>query len=462
MILKPKQNKKEETKEEAPKKFGVYEKPVQRMTLKYLLSLIMFFILAFDGYLILQGSLKSAQFSSHKITVSGKQQTLFEQTVQLADEIANSSSLRKRWELNKKLEKTINLFETSHKALVNGNVSMHLSANTSPSVHSLYFEEPIFLEKHVQNYVKAVKYFINADENEILQENKGYLYLHKVKDSYKITNALNKLVNIYLTEHETNINELQKMENMVFLSTILIILISGFFIFRPMVKEVRNSFVKLETLNETLDQRVQERTASLTKANKDLVAEIEVRKQTEDELRKSGELFQTITENMADLVAVVGIDGKRLYNNPAYKKIFGDGGVKAGSDSFNEIHPEDKPKIQKAFEKVVASSIPQTAEYRFLLKDGKVAYIESVSSVIKNAKGQPEHVIIVARDISERKMRESQQEQQNINPMPIPSAQGHSPAPATPGGFGRGSIFGSPGTTFQPSQDLTPGQSNDA
>ena len=193
MILKPKQNKKEEKKEEeAPKKFGVYEKPVQKMTLKYLLSLIMFFVLAFDGYMILQGSLKSAQFSSHKITVSGKQQTLFEQTIQLADEIANSSSLRRRWELNKKLEKVINLFETSHKALVNGNVNMHLSANTSPSVHSLYFEEPIFLEKHVENYVKAVKYFINADENEVLQENKGYLYIHKVKDSHKITNALNK------------------------------------------------------------------------------------------------------------------------------------------------------------------------------------------------------------------------------------------------------------------------------
>ena len=466
MILKPKQNKKEDKeqkKEEAPNKFKAYEKPVQRMTLKYLLSLIMFFVLAFDGYLVLQGSLKSAQYSAHKITISGRQLTLFEQTVLISDEIVNTPSLRKKWELNKKLEKVVSLFEESHKALVNGSTKMHLPANTSPSVNSLYFEEPVFLEKHIQNYIKALRYFLNADENEVLEENKGYIYIHKVRDSHKVTNALNKLINIYLTEHELTIGELQNMENMIFMCTILIVIISGMFIFRPMVKEVKNSFAKLEVLTETLDQRVQERTASLTKTNKELVAEVEMRKQTEDELRKSGELFKTITENMADLVAVVGIDGKRLYNNPAYKRIFGDGSVKQGSDSFNEIHPEDKPKIKQAFEDVIGLGTPQTAEYRFLLKDGKVVYIESVGSLIRNAQGQPEHVIIVARDITERKMRESQQQEQEQNNTQM-HIQNQAPAPpqtsAPASGFNRpGSIFGSPGQSFvKPQQDLTPGQ----
>ena len=222
--------------------------------------------------------------------------------------------------------------------------------------------------------------------------------------------------------------------------------------------------MKLEILNETLDTRVQERTASLTKANKELVTEVEMRKQTEDELRKSGELFKTITENMADLVAVVGIDGKRLYNNPAYKKIFGEGGIKTGSDSFNEIHPEDKPKIQAAFETVVSTGTPQTAEYRFLLKDGKVTYIESVGSIIKNAKGQAEHVIIVARDITERKLRESQKEQQNINQTLASPVQSIGPTQAQTSTSGRmGSIFGSPPgqSSINLPQDLTPGQNKD-
>jgi len=38
----------------------------------------------------------------------------------------------------------------------------------------------------------------------------------------------------------------------------------------------------------------------------------------------SPELFRIITESVDDLIAVLDLDGRRLYNSPSYKSIFGD------------------------------------------------------------------------------------------------------------------------------------------
>lgn len=39
--------------------------------------------------------------------------------------------------------------------------------------------------------------------------------------------------------------------------------------------------------------------------------------------RNREELFQIVTENAADMIALVDMKGRRLYNSPAYKKVLG-------------------------------------------------------------------------------------------------------------------------------------------
>src|SRR5277367_1128262 len=43
------------------------------------------------------------------------------------------------------------------------------------------------------------------------------------------------------------------------------------------------------------------------------------------QLAEREHLFQLITENAADMIAVIDPDGKRLYNSPAYQKVLGYG-----------------------------------------------------------------------------------------------------------------------------------------
>jgi two-component system, cell cycle sensor histidine kinase and response regulator CckA len=127
------------------------------------------------------------------------------------------------------------------------------------------------------------------------------------------------------------------------------------------------------------------------------------RKRAEVKLRQSEEFFRLISENVTDLIAVVDRDGSRLYNNPAYERSLGQAGGLKGTNSFHEVHPEDRARIQRIFANTLATGIGERAEYRLRLSDGKIRHIESLGSVIHDDRGQPAKVVVVSRDITERK-----------------------------------------------------------
>lgn len=134
--------------------------------------------------------------------------------------------------------------------------------------------------------------------------------------------------------------------------------------------------------------------------------DITQRKQVEEALRKSEEMYELITKNVDDLIAVTDADGKRLYNNPSYEKIFGDPEKLVGTDSFEQIHPDDREKVRRVFRETIESGKGQRMEYRFKLKDESIRYIESVGTYVPGDHGQSGKVVSVSRDITARKQIE--------------------------------------------------------
>jgi PAS domain S-box-containing protein len=126
----------------------------------------------------------------------------------------------------------------------------------------------------------------------------------------------------------------------------------------------------------------------------------------EEKLRQSEEQFRLITENVADLIAVLDLEGRRVYNSPSYKGMLGDPEKLKGTLSFSEIHPDDRERIKKIFEETIRTGVGQRSEYRFLLKNGSIRYMESQGSVIRDRNGDPEKVVVVSRDVTRRKRAE--------------------------------------------------------
>jgi diguanylate cyclase (GGDEF)-like protein/PAS domain S-box-containing protein len=120
------------------------------------------------------------------------------------------------------------------------------------------------------------------------------------------------------------------------------------------------------------------------------------------------EFFRTITENVDDLIALLDTKGRRIYNSPSYYQVLGNDSLEGGSDSFLEIHPDDRERVEAAFFKTVATGVGERIEFRFLRKDGTIRYMESQGSVIRNMDGKVSRVIVVSRDVTDRKKVEEQ------------------------------------------------------
>src|SRR6266446_7693399 len=129
---------------------------------------------------------------------------------------------------------------------------------------------------------------------------------------------------------------------------------------------------------------------------------------TRRRLDQREELFQLIGENVADMIAVVDVEGNRIYNSPSYHKVLGYTTEELqSSSSFDQIHPDDRNRVREAASEARRTGVGRPLEYRIRHKDGTWRVLESNASVIRSSAGEPERLVIVNRDITERKEAES-------------------------------------------------------
>jgi len=122
------------------------------------------------------------------------------------------------------------------------------------------------------------------------------------------------------------------------------------------------------------------------------------------QLAEREELFRLISENAADMIAVVDLQGRRIYNSISYEKVLGYSAEELRqSFAFEQIHPDDRETVRKAEEEARLTGSGKTVEYRFRHKAGGWRILESTASVIRARNGESDKLVIVTRDITERK-----------------------------------------------------------
>jgi diguanylate cyclase (GGDEF)-like protein/PAS domain S-box-containing protein len=134
------------------------------------------------------------------------------------------------------------------------------------------------------------------------------------------------------------------------------------------------------------------------------------------ESKNREELFQIVTENAADMIALVDVKGRRLYNSPAYKRILGYSAAELGeTSSLEQIHPDDRFKVLDAAHEARRTGVGKKLEYRIRHKDGTWRVLESVAGTIRDEKGEVVKLVIINRDITERKRAEEQAEHNSVH-----------------------------------------------
>lgn len=142
--------------------------------------------------------------------------------------------------------------------------------------------------------------------------------------------------------------------------------------------------------------------------------EITKRKRAEEALKISESKYRLITENMRDMIITVDHNDIITYLSPSFEKLTGyhiKDFLNRDSHAFFEyIHPGDLEFIKKIFyESIIGGKkFNSHYEYRFLNNNNQYIWLEANINTIYNENGELEKLILVARDIIERKKYQNQ------------------------------------------------------
>ena len=143
-----------------------------------------------------------------------------------------------------------------------------------------------------------------------------------------------------------------------------------------------------------------------------IVHDITERKQAIEALRSSEEKYRTVLEANPDPVVVYDIEGKVVYYNPAFTRVFGwSVGERLGKKMDVFVPEESLPETQTMINRVLAGESFSGIETRRYTKEGKLIPVSISGAVLRDMDGNPVGSVINLRDISEQKNLEGQLQQ---------------------------------------------------
>ncbi|HEX9868369.1 MAG TPA: histidine kinase dimerization/phosphoacceptor domain -containing protein [Candidatus Tectomicrobia bacterium] len=153
---------------------------------------------------------------------------------------------------------------------------------------------------------------------------------------------------------------------------------------------------QLERLNRDLEQRVVERTAALEASTM--------------RLRESEESLRAIFENAGIGISVLDRETRLLKVNPTMQEMLGYSAVEVLNMPLAACtYPDDVLSDTDLFQEVFAGRLERyQVEKRYYRKDGQLLWGRFTATLIKDAGGQPQFVIGMLEDITERKFAEAQ------------------------------------------------------
>ncbi|MFD2442489.1 ATP-binding protein [Bacillus sp. CGMCC 1.16607] len=133
------------------------------------------------------------------------------------------------------------------------------------------------------------------------------------------------------------------------------------------------------------------------------IKEIKLEELDEDKIK----MLQIVEDNVSDVICIVNREGIVTYVSPSIFSVLGYSiSEYKGEIAFNILHPEDKEQIALLHEKALNTGKPFFIEYRAKHKNGEWKVIESKVVPVIHDSNIPRYVVIVARDVTDRKKAE--------------------------------------------------------
>jgi len=186
-------------------------------------------------------------------------------------------------------------------------------------------------------------------EQEIIGKN--FIDFHSIEETKEFTNRIDK---VFETSQATHYEAFNKNLGKWVMRTLSPIIqpdtgkAKAVSVISKNITERVKAEDELKKAQNDLEKRVEERTAKLTKANKELRIEIFERKRAQEGLHKEKEKFRFLVEELPIGVSLIGKEGHFKYLNPNFIEVFGytPEDIPTGGDWLKKAYPDKEYRYQ--------------------------------------------------------------------------------------------------------------------
>ncbi len=236
--------------------FGFTERLSKGLTARYVLVLAALAGLALGSYFFLEQVIAGNESGATLVNVGGRQRMLSQRVALLAESLAEDIRPANRQADREVLRKSIELMERSLGALVKGDPGMNIPAAMSEEARALYFGPKGFADRLTRAFLEQAKAFAAAPDRDQRPDNPHLRFVLEAAPG-GLLDSLDAVVTQYQKENERRVADLRAMQGYVLALSLVVLALSAFAVFRPMVRRVRldvGERIKAETrLNEAIE-----------------------------------------------------------------------------------------------------------------------------------------------------------------------------------------------------------------
>lgn len=242
----------------------------QRLTRLYMVALFVVALLSLFGQMLIQRSLNESSDDAHVVNLAGRQRMLSQKLCKMAILLTNKTQYVEEAQFYENdFSETLNLWVKCHYGLKNGKLILEKTyfVKNSKAITKLFNEiEPKFQIISINAYSVAQNNYATQISHNIIKN-----MLTNERDFLKI---MDKIVSQYDVEAKERVENVKRIEFILFGFTILTLVLEAFLIFIPLVRYVQEVILRIkESENElqTKNQQLEETNEQLISTQKDLV-----------------------------------------------------------------------------------------------------------------------------------------------------------------------------------------------
>ncbi|WKN44456.1 PAS domain S-box protein [Tunicatimonas pelagia] len=172
--------------------------------------------------------------------------------------------------------------------------------------------------------------------------------------------------------------------------------------------EVNKRTQEIQNLNDSLEDRVHQRTYQLEESTRQLAEEVQLREKHQRRVARQEREYRLLVNNLREVIFKSDTDGYFTFLNKRWEAFTGYSVEESlGQNYLVIIHPEEQEKYSTYQQKLLTGDLPFIEEeLRVVKKDGTIVWGKVSARIERNAEGNPAGISGSLMDIDQRKQAE--------------------------------------------------------